>query len=78
MTEFLNYHETTGGSRLGRVAGRILGSLGLSGERVLVLNNNDWPSEIPGPEMSKEEFYDVLARVPEVYDQAMEDLRKGR
>ena len=79
MTEFLHHQENTSDSRLGRVTSRILGGLGLSGEeRALVLNNNDWASEIPGPEISQKGFYDVLAKIPAVYDQAMEDLRNGK
>lgn len=43
-------------------------------ERAYQLNNNDWASEIPGPDMSKTDFYNVLKKVSSVYRQAMDDL----
>ena len=43
-------------------------------ERAYQLNNNDWASEIPGPDISKADFYKVLNKVPLVYRKAMDDL----
>ncbi|MGW5748259.1 hypothetical protein [Amycolatopsis sp. NPDC003861] len=43
-------------------------------EWAYVLNNHDWPSEVPGPKVSKEDFYLALGRMQGVYSQAIEDL----
>ncbi|GAA4526418.1 hypothetical protein [Amycolatopsis samaneae] len=45
-------------------------------ERAYELNNNDWASEIPGPDLSKADFYSVLGKVPLIYRQAMDDLAR--
>ncbi|MGW5704705.1 hypothetical protein [Amycolatopsis japonica] len=43
-------------------------------EWAYVLHNNDWPSEIPGPDLTKREFYALLEKIPGVYEEAIKDL----
>ena len=76
-TEGLGSSKGEGESKRSGFVARFLGRIGVERARqewAYVLNNNDWPSEIPGPNLSKSDFYDVLKRVPDIYPEAMADL----